>query len=325
MARRLLPRSGAPKGAWLLLAVPLLLLAALAPMLGSGDLNGAPTTNVENANCVCHTLPTPGSELAVSLAIAGPERIAANSSANVYAVTLDVAGLPSSIDAEHLSWGFSADLDGEHLTGARLSADVPSETYEAGSQLASSDYLRDDHFNVTLRGPSAAGSLTLTVVGMYTNADRGAEGDPWATATMRIEVVPQRFVNLTVQVDNTGGAEASGIVADFSIDGLHVGNDTLERLDVGTSENLTFQWDASFVLPGDYLVEVDVHAGEGQVELDDGNNHRSQVIHVGAITKPPKATGGDEVTPLLSSKIFLFIYVIVGMAVTVALLGRWLR
>src|SRR3972149_3049658 len=113
-------------------------------------------------------------------------------------------------------WSVRPDLGGKATDGARIRADVPSEVMEGGAQVASRDYLSSSQFNLTLTAPKKPGTLELTVMGMHTDVSGSAAGDQWNLFTKSITVLPQRLVNLTVQVDNTGGAAATDIAAEVS-------------------------------------------------------------------------------------------------------------
>jgi hypothetical protein len=245
------------------------------------------TEIVTEESCYCHSAdPDPN----VTVIVDVPTQVAFTPTNDSVTVGVGVLGMPPDLTGfglylnttafdPGLFWNPGYANDTEDIPSAPLKVDVN------GTAIWTVGKIRDRWFNLSFVPGRIEQDITLTVIGMRANEGGNESGDFWNLTRVTIETREQRILNLTVGVTNDGPVTADGVLVDFYIDDELLGNGTLPRLDAHTSENVTYEWDVTFVEDGKYKLRAVIDP-EGRItETDIANNEVTRDIWLGG---PPE-------------------------------------
>jgi len=265
----------ARKGLLLMAGAVLLIMlcAVVAQVPPPSDANslGAPTKNVGDGNCYCHTNDKTGKEHDQDVVILAPELPGELPTSGTADFNVTISYTPATT-----SWryGFGLNLvsaDGKSLTGASLSSPQGTSS-ENNTRLTHNEPLESSTFSVSLKAPSKAQRVKLTIVGNAVDHDGTERGDHWNYATKYIDILKSRTIYINASIRNKGEVEAKDINVTLYIDGEAMETQNIGSISAGKVQNLTFTWDATKYKAGDYKVEVVIDSNSTVLELNEGNN-----------------------------------------------------
>ncbi len=207
----------------------------------------------------------------VHVFITGPNTLPTNTTAQY---TIRITGGPA--ETEGGNWSYNGRLDMPSPAGASMD---PQQAMSV-----------ENIFMVNVTSPATPQEMTLVINGSsYTNVN----DTMWSGEVSKaIEVFKPFRINISAVVRNVGHADVNGAKVTFYVDGVYVGNKTIDIL-ANTTENVNWEWVAPPEEKGLHQVEARINEAGTLLEFDTGDNVMTKTIYVGERPKRP-------VSPIMS-------------------------
>lgn len=252
-------------------------VVAQVPPPSRANSGGAPSRNVADGNCFCHTNDDTGKEADPAVVLLAPELPdeLPTSGTATFNVTISYPKATSS-----WRYGFGIRITSttdKSLSGASLSSPQGTSS-ENNTQLTHDEPLESSTFSVTVKAPSKPQTIRLKIVGNAVDHDGTEKGDHWNFVTKDIDVLKSRTIYINATVRNKGEVEAKDINVTLYIDGEMMQIQNIGTIAAGKVQNVTFEWDATNYKAGDYKVEVTLDSNNTVLELNEGNNKITKTV-----------------------------------------------
>ena len=302
------------------LASVLILALMVALPLSSAYLNESidMTEYVEEGTCYCHgPLPVPEVDIVIDV----PLQVPFTPKNDTVRVGIGILGKPENLTAFGLFLNASED-DRDVKWTKRFSNDTVNwaDGTTRGiirvnkTSLWTVGEVTYPWFNVTFVPGQVDQEIVLTVTGMRADGNENETGDYWNLGDVTITVRKQRVVTLSVGVTNLNDIGSSEVLVDFYMDGEYLGNSSVARIPGKATENVTYEWDATFEKEGAHKLHAVIDPFGHVTETDISNNEVTRTIWLGG---PPEEEDLTLYYGLGS--------VVVGVVVIVTVLWYWRR
>ena len=238
---------------------------------------GAPDKNIGNGNCICHTNSQTGDNKDPEVLILTPEipDSIGTGASSTFNVTISYTPATTT-----WRYGFGVSIEsasGKKMTGAALSSPLGTAS-ENNTHITQNEPLTSNTFSMTLKAPTDAQRIKMTLTGLAANNDATEKGDHWNYVIKYIDVLKNREIYINATVRNTGTVEAKNVNVTLYIDGQYMDQKNLATIAAGGEQNITFNWDATNYKAGDYKVEIVLDSNSTTIELNEGNNKITKTV-----------------------------------------------
>jgi hypothetical protein len=278
------------------LAAVMALVIILAPPLSSAYLNSEidMTEYTQEKSCYCHQAqPDPDVDIIIDVAT----QVAYTPANDSVEVSIGILGTPDNLTGFGLFLNASEDATGVQWDTwfKNESIEWPDATVQGvlwvnGTSMWTIDDITSPWFNVSFIPGQTDQDIVLSVTGMRADDSGNETGDRWNAGEVTIEVRRERLVSVSVGITNEEIVSVLDVLVDFYVDGEYIGNDTVDQIAPGMTENATAVWDATFAKEGEHELRAVIDPEGTVTETDKSNNEIVRTIWLGGPPEPEDLT-----------------------------------